>query len=148
MAFAFSVSRTAELLTEWGLKPTTTATGLVLEGPDGSTELVVQPLVDVTALDGIRIQEVVRVVHELPHLDEELDSLFAAQWNRYSALTCLIGSNPARHPLLFSKFPLLAGDPGAAETIYPFLAAASAYNMAGVANYLGPGEPSARSFRR
>ncbi len=146
MSFSFSVSKTLAHLEKWRLPGERTETGFIIPAEEGGTELAVEQ-VSVTALDGMCIREVVRVFHPLPHLRSVITPDFALAWNKYAGMSTLLPAmGDAVPPLLFSKFPLLDDDEGAAESLYPLLAAASAYNMAGVAHFLEPGQPSASEF--
>jgi hypothetical protein len=145
MPTLFSVERVAEQLERWKFPVAPIDRGLAMEDKSGRTELLVED-VEVTTLDGHRIREIVRVVRPMPQLRGQIDEEFASRWNVYAGLTALLAETAHEPPALFAKFSVAEADKDAAAEFYPWLAAAAAYSMPGLASYLEPGEPSARAF--
>jgi hypothetical protein len=146
MAGLFSVARVASLLETWKLPATSVSEdGLVLDRPDGRIEVSVEQ-VDVPSMDHGRVREVVRVEHRLAEEVGPISAEFAARWNHLASLSALLPTRGRKVPRVFSKIPVWDGDVDAANTLYPHIVAASAYQMSGVANYMKPGRPSAGAY--
>jgi hypothetical protein len=142
----FSTDRVQEILRRLGRQPSATSEGLELCSPGGCASITAE-LVDAPTYDGLRVKEVARVRHPVPALKGKVNAEFVRCWNRYSSFATLhLDGSGSEVPTLWSKFPILEDDVGAAEILYPQLAAAATHMSGAAAYFLRPGSPCAEDF--